>query len=186
MTAIDTIEGQQSAENLAPLHQQRPGGRPVEANQGGDDISVSCRRQGTLGLDSRGHEGEGAAQPLAQVPGLQAAVRGRDGQKKNLKLPLPKATRPIRINNRSPKKAKIGPCQSHSSANWGLARCGKTLGTRVERAGLQPRRKARPKHFNNLHRGRRSGGAEAPPFRGPKLRFRSLPGARAQVPGVRC
>jgi len=42
-----------------------------------------------------------------------------------------------------------------------------------ERAGIQPRRKARPNIFNNLSLGRRCGGAEAPPFRGPGRRFSS-------------
>jgi len=38
---------------------------------------------------------------------------------------------------------------------------------RRTRAGLQPRRKARPNIFNNLSLGRRCGGAEAPRFRRP-------------------
>jgi len=49
-----------------------------------------------------------------------------------------------------------------------LTGCGKSVVARSGRAGLQPRRKARPNTFNNLWSGRRHGGAEAPPFRGPE------------------
>jgi hypothetical protein len=59
------------------------------------------------------------------------------------------------------------------SAASGVAE--KVLRRARERAGLQPRRKARPNTFNNLWSGRRHGGAEAPPFRGPQMRFSAAP-----------
>ena len=88
--------------------------------------------------------------------------------------------------SRSPSGRAPSPASGRGLLSSDISRL--ELNVETPRAGVQPRRQSRPNSLNNLRGGLQYGGAEAPPFRGPKLPFfRRLLGVQAgrQLPGRR-